>query len=336
MKTRSFGRSGLSVTELCLGTMTFGGQADEAAAFEILDQAWHGGIRFIDTADVYPVPMTLDRYGVTETIIGRWLHRRGRRNRVVLATKGYFPAGPLPHERGNSRRHLLEACEGSLRRLQTDRIDLYLCHGWDPGVPIEETLETLEELRTAGKILHAGISNVRAHEVTEALLAAQRLGITGLAGLQPRYSVIYREAEESLLPLARQAGLGVMVYNPLAGGLLSGRYPEGAEPGAGRFTLGDTGATYRRRYWNEPNLAAARRAAELAIAAGLSPVTTAIAWVLGRPDISSAIVGASEPGQVRANLDAAKTSLPTDLVSALDRIWYDLPRVPPSLDSPRL
>ena len=336
MRFRSFGRSGLKVTELCLGTMTFGAQADDVASFAIMDRAWDGGIRFIDTADVYPVPMSFETYGATEQIVGRWLRHRGVRDEVILATKGYFPSGPAPHQRGNSRRHLLEACEGSLRRLQTERIDLYLCHGWDPSVPIEETLRGLEELRTAGKILYAGVSNLRAHELTDALLAAQSLRIEGFTGLQTRHNLLYREAEESLLPLARRFGLGVMAYNPLAGGLLSGKYQAGTEPTEGRFTLGDTGATYRTRYWNEANLAAAAHAAELARDAGLAPVTAAVAWSLAQPNIDSIIVGASRPDQLEASLAAPSATLPDALSDALGQIWFDLPRRPPTLDTPRL
>jgi aryl-alcohol dehydrogenase-like predicted oxidoreductase len=336
MLLRPFGHSGLQVTELCLGTMTFGAQADEPTSFEILDRAWEAGIRFIDLADVYPVPMTFERYGVTEQIVGRWLRHRGVREQAVITSKAYFAAGPERHQRGNSRRHLLEACDGSLRRLATDRIDLYLCHGWDPSVAIEETIGAMEELRAAGKIRYAGLSNLRAHELAGTLLATQRLNVPGFAGVQTRYSLLYREIEESLLPLAAQAGLGVMVYNPLAGGMLAGKYQVGQEPNEGRFTLGDTGITYRKRYWNDATIRASTDAAEAARQAGWSPVTAAVAWALGRPDISSVIIGASRPDQLDANLQAANMKLPVDLVTTLDQIWFDLPRRPPTLDTPRL
>ena len=336
MLWRSFGRSGLKVTELCLGTMTLGVQADEVASFAILDRAWDAGLRFLDTADVYPVPMLPSTLGDTERILGRWLRDRRRRHDVVLSTKAYFPTGPLPHQRGLSRRHLIEACEASLRRLDTDRVDLYLGHGWDPSVPVEETLRALEDLRASGKVLYTGISNVRAHEVTAALLAAHSLGVTGLSGLQPRYNLLYREAEESLLPLAERFGLGVMVYNPLAGGMLTGKYRADAAPTEERFTLGATGETYRRRYWNDANLSAARAASEAAERHGMHPVTAAIAWTLRRPGISSVIIGASRADQLDASLAAAESSLPESLITELDQIWFDIPRQPPSLDTPRL
>ncbi len=336
MRWRPFGRSGLKVTELCLGTMTFGAQADEAASFAILDRAWDAGVRFLDTADVYPVPMLRSTIGQTERMVGRWLKQRGRRAEAVLATKAYFPLGAMPHQRGTSRRHLIEACEGSLRRLETDRVDLYLCHGWDPTVPVEETLRALEDLRSSGKVLYTAISNVRSAEVAQSLLQAQQLGVAGFAGLQPRYNLLYREAEESLLPMAERFGLGVMVYNPLAGGLLSGKYRSDGEPTEGRFTLGDTGETYRTRYWNEANLNAARAAGEAAAGHGLHPVTAAIAWTLGGPGISAVIIGASRPGQLDASLAGADAALPEPLRELLDGLWFDLPRRPPTLDTPRL
>lgn len=336
MRWRSFGRSGLKVTELCLGTMTLGVQADEVTSFAILDAAYEGGIRFFDTADVYPVPMTLGTLGETERIIGRWMRERGVRGEITLATKGYFPTGRFPHQRGNSRRHLIEACEHSLRRLDTDCVDLYLCHGWDASVPIEETLRALEDLKRAGKVLYTGLSNVQAHDVAESVVAARELGIQGFDGLQPRYSVIFREAEESLFPMARRFGLGTMVYNPLAGGILSGKYRPDAEPTEGRFTLGDTGETYRRRYWDRRNLEMAQSLKAEAAEYGLSPVTAAVAWALTNPIVSSVIIGASRPDQLADNLRAAGSDLPDGLRMKLDQAWYDLPRRPPALDTPRI
>jgi aryl-alcohol dehydrogenase (NADP+) len=337
MKWRSFGRSGLKVTELCLGTMTLAGQADEKTSIAILDAAYEGGIRFLDTADVYPVPMRLETVGKSEELLGRWMAERRNRDQLVVATKAYFPTGSSPFDRGNSRIHLVRACEASLRRLRTDRIDLYLCHGWDPTVPIEETLDAMERLREQGKVLYTGISNVRSYEVAEALVAAGRLGVKGFDGLQPRYNVLQREAEESLFPLARRFGLGVMVYNPLAGGVLSGKHHPGSPPAAGtRFTLPEIGEVYRQRYWDERYLEEARALKEEAGRYGLSLVTAAVAWVLSHPDVSSAIVGASRPEQLADNLRASGTELPGELKARLDRVWFDLPRRPPDLDRPRL
>jgi len=337
VKWRSFGASGLKVSELCLGTMTLAGQADAKTSFAILDTAWDGGIRFIDTADVYPVPMTLATYGDSEALVGRWLTRRKCRDDMVLATKAYFVGGPLPMHRGNSRLHLIRACEASLRRLKTDRIDLYLCHGWDPTVPVEETLRALEQLRQDGKILYTAVSNVRAHEVAAALLEAARLGLRGFEGLQPRYSIIQREAEESLFPMARRFGLGVMVYNPIAGGLLSGKHRPGRAPAKGtRFAIPGIGEVYRNRYWDQRLLEAAVALKRVAAEAGVPPVTAAVAWVLRNPDVTCAIIGASRPAQLADHLRATQTALPEVLVQWLDGVWFDLPRRPPDLDAPRL
>jgi aryl-alcohol dehydrogenase-like predicted oxidoreductase len=316
--------------------MTFGAQADEAASFTILDIAYEHGVRFLDTADVYPIPMSLGTAGETERIVGRWLRDRSVRDEMVLATKAYFPMGRYPHQRGNSRRHLFSACEASLTRLGVECIDLYLCHGWDSSVPVEETLRAFEDLKRAGKVLYTGVSNVRAHELAESGLQAARLGLAGFDGLQHRYNVIQRELEESVLPMARQTGLGVMVYNPLAGGLLSGKYRPGIEPIEGRFTLGDTGRTYRRRYWDEANLEMAAALSAEAEEYGMPLVSAVVAWVLAQPGISSAIIGASRPEQLADNLRAPSLELPDGLRMKLDQAWYDLPRRPPTLENPRL
>lgn len=337
MKWKSFGDSGLKVTELCLGTMTLAGQADEATSHAILDTAYEGGIRFLDTADCYPIPLKLESAGHSEAVLGRWLADRGTRDEFAIATKAYFPIGTLPTARGNSRLHLTRACEASLRRLGTDRIDIYICHGWDPTVPIDETLRTLEDLRRGGKILYAGISNVRAHEVAAALVEAARLSISGFDGLQPRYNVLQREAEESLFPLARRFGLGVMVYNPIAGGLLSGKHEPGSDPAPGtRFALQEIGEVYRLRYWDERYLSEAQELKSVAEEHGLTLVTAAVAWVLANEDVSSAIIGASRPEQLGDHLRATEIELSPELWERLDRVWFDLPRRPPDLDKPRL
>jgi aryl-alcohol dehydrogenase-like predicted oxidoreductase len=336
MRWRSFGESGLKVSEICLGTMTLAGQADKETSYGILDAAFQGGVRFFDTADCYPIPLRIETVGRSEALVGRWIEERGVRDDIVISSKAYFPTGPLPIQRGNSRLHLMRACEASLQRLRTDHIDLYICHGWDETVPLEETLRALEDLRSQGKIVYTGFSNVRAHEATALLLEATRLGVAGIDGLQPRYNLLQREAEESLLPLAREQGLGVMVYNPIAGGLLSGKYEVGAEPPEGtRFAMDEIGDVYRRRYWEDHYL---RVVGQLKVSAeqhGLSLVTAAVAWVLSHPAVSAAISGASKPEQVWDHLRAAEVELPESLRERLDRVWFDLPRRPPDLDTPR-
>ena len=315
MRWRSFGESGLKVTELCLGTMTLTGQADEETSEAILDTAFEGGIRFLDTADCYPIPLSLETAGASEAFVGRWMAEKKVRDDLVISTKAYFPMGREP----------------------IHRIDLYLCHGWDETTPLEETLRSLEDLKRQGKILYAGISNVRTHEAAAALIEAARLSVPGFDGLQPRYNLLQREAEETLLPLAQRAGLGVMVYNPIAGGLLSGKHGVDEEPEEGtRFALPDIGDVYRRRYWHRRYLEevwALKRAAE---DHDLSLVTAAVAWVLKQPAISSAIIGASRPDQLEENLAASRLELPPELRERLDQVWYNLPRRAPDLDTPRI
>jgi len=328
---RTLGRSGLRVSEICLGTMTFGVQCDERTSLAILDRAADAGVTFIDTADCYPVPLRLETAGRTEEILGRWL--RGRRDRFVVATKGYFPMGPGPNDRGNSRRHLLAAAEASLRRLQTDYLDLYQVHAFDPDTPVEETLRALDDLVRAGKARYAGCSNFMAWELAQALAAGEPLGLRPLASVQPRYNVLHRDIEMDLLPLCRDRGLGVMAYNPLAGGMLSGKHRRGEEPAADtRFGegLGATATTYRKRYWREESLAAVESLQAFFAPRGKALASVAVAWVLAQPGISAAIVGASRPEQLAATLAAPSMALDADERGVLDEVWYRLPRQRPA------
>jgi aryl-alcohol dehydrogenase-like predicted oxidoreductase len=331
MEVRTLGRTGLRVSGICLGTMTFGVQCDEPTSFAILDRAAEDGVSFLDTADCYPVPMSLDTAGRTEEILGRWL--RGRRERFVVATKGFFPMGPGPNDRGSSRRHLLAAAEASLRRLQTDYVDLYQVHAFDPETPVEETLRALEDLVRAGKARYAGCSNFLAWELGKALATADRLSLAPLVSIQPRYNLLHRDIELDLLPMCRDRGLGVIAYNPLAGGLLTGKHRPGEEPGAGtRFgaSMGATAQTYRERYWREETLAAVEALRSFFAPRGKPLPAVAVAWVLAQPGISAAIVGASHPDQLAATLAAARTTLDAEERAELDEVWYRLPRSKPA------
>lgn len=328
---RSLGRTGLRVSEICLGTMTFGVQCDEATSFAILDRATESGVNFLDTADCYPLPIGLETAGRTEEILGRWL-RSGKRDRFVVATKAFFPMGPGPNDRGNSRRHLVAAAEASLRRLQTDFIDLYQVHAFDPETPLEETLRALDDLVRSGKARYAGCSNFLAWELSLALTAADRLGIMPLSSVQPRYNVLHRDIEMDLLPLCRTRGLGVIVYNPMAGGLLSGKYRFGEEPPPEtRFgkSMGSAATMYRKRYWREESLAAVESLKSFFAPRGKALPTVAVAWVLAQPGISAAIVGASHPDQLVASLAGATTPLDNEERVVLDEAWYRLPRLRP-------
>jgi aryl-alcohol dehydrogenase-like predicted oxidoreductase len=329
METRRLGKRGLRVPALCLGTMTFGLQCDRATSFAILDRALDGGLDFLDTADVYPLGGSLDTVGRTEEILGEWMQERGNRARILLASKCWAPMGRGPNDVGLSRQHIVSAVEASLRRLRTDWIDLYQSHAFDPGTPIEETLRAFDDLVRAGKVRYVGCSNHPAWRLAGALRAAERLAVEGYVSVQPRYNLLYREIETELLPLCRAEGLGVLVYNPLAGGFLSGKHKADAEPEAGtRFTLGSAAGIYRQRYWQETQFRAVERLAKECEARGHALASVAIAWVLAQEGISSAIIGASRPEQLAASFAGAELKLDEELRRACDQVWWELPRRP--------
>lgn len=326
MQQRRLGRTGLRVSEIALGTMTFAGQCDEATSRRILDAAADRGVTLIDTADVYPIPPDPDTAGRSEEVIGRWLEERGR-DRFVLATKCRMRVGRGPNDAGLSRRHILAACEASLRRLRTDVIDLYQSHSPDPDTPIDETLRAFDDLVRSGKVRYIGCSNYPAWQVARAVGRSERHGWSRFDSVQPRYNLLYRDIEEELLPLCREEGLGVIAYNPLAGGFLSGKYEPGEAPRPGtRFTLGDTGQLYQDRYWQAAQFEAVERLKETCGGRGLNLATVSIAWVLAQDAISSAIVGASRPEQLDATLAATELELDPDLRAGCDAVWWTLPR----------
>ena len=326
MQIRRLGRTGLKVSEICLGTMTFGNQCDERTSFAIMDKAAERGVFFLDTADAYPVPPTPETAGRTEEIIGKWLE--GKRDRFVLATKCRLRVGHGANDEGLSRRHILKAVEDSLRRLRTDYIDLYQTHAPDPDTPQEETLRALDDLVREGKTRYIGCSNYPAWQLALALGISERRDWARFDCVQPRYNLLYREIEAELLPLCRDQGLGVIAYNPLAGGLLSGKYRTVHDvPQAGtRFSLGKTGELYRERYWHEAQLEAVEELRRFLEPRGKRLVTTAVAWVLAQPGITSAIVGASRPEQLDASLAAADLSLSNEELESCNRAWFQLPR----------
>jgi aryl-alcohol dehydrogenase (NADP+) len=329
MNHRQLGRTGLHVSEICLGTMTFGLQCDEQTSFAILDRAIEGGVDFIDTADVYPLGGTLETGGRTEDIIGRWMRERGNRNSIVLATKCAGAMGPGPNDVGLSRYHIHKAVDESLRRLGTDVIDLYQVHAFDPRTPIEETLRALDDLVRWGKVRYAGCSNYPAWRLGQALATSDRLGIARYESLQPRYNMLYRDIETELLPLVRAEGLGVIVYNPLAGGFLSGKHRKGEEPPENtRFNLGTAGRRYRQRYWQDEQFDAVETLRAAVDERGADMVGVAVQWVLSQPGITSAIVGASQPDQLEASLRAPDTVIDDGLREVCDSLWYELSRRP--------
>jgi aryl-alcohol dehydrogenase (NADP+) len=317
MEHARLGRTGLQVSRLCLGTMTFGLQTDESTAVAILDRAAEGGIDFLDTSDAYPLGGDLSTRGITEGILGRWL--RGKRDRFIVATKCFAQTGPAPFDRGNSRKHIMDAVDASLRRLQTDYIDLYQLHGYDTETPIDETLGALDDLVRAGKVRYTGASNFLTYRLVRAIGRSETLGLTRLDSVQPRYNLLFRQIEREMLPYCLEDGVGVIPYNPIAGGLLTGKHSRSAPPAEGtRFTLGTAAANYQNRYWHEREFDTVDELLQLADKAGVSLVTLSVAWVLANPAITAPIIGASKPEQLVDSLAAAEYVLADDLKQQLD------------------
>jgi 1-deoxyxylulose-5-phosphate synthase len=316
------GRSGLQVSRLCLGTMTFGLQSDEATGVAVMDRAVEGGIDFFDTSDAYPLGGDLTTRGRTEEIIGRWLP--GKRDQIILATKCFAPTGPAPFDGGNSRKHIMSAVEASLRRLGTDYIDLYQLHGYDRNTPIDETLSALDDLVHSGKVRYVGCSNFLTYQLVRAIGRSETLRLARFDSVQPRYNLLFRQIEREMLPFCEEDGVGVISYNPIAGGLLSGKHNRSAEPPEGtRFTLGNAGSMYQQRYWHEQMFDTVEALRKLADEAGVSLVTLSVAWVLANKAITAPIIGASQPRQLDASLAAATYELDPDLKQRLDDLTHD-------------
>ncbi len=322
MEYTRLGRTGLKVSRLCLGTMTFGVQCDEASSRAILDRAAEGGITFLDTADVYPIGGTAETVGRTEEIVGRWLN--GRRQDFILATKCSGPMSRKRWDRGNSRKHILDAVDESLKRLHTDYIDLYQLHGPDPETPVDETLRALEDIVRAGKVRYVGCSNFLAYQLARAIGRSEVLGVVRFDSVQPRYNLLFREIERELLPLSAEEGIGVIPYNPIAGGLLSGKHDFGSGPEEGsRFTLGTAAGRYQARYWHEGMFKTVEDLRGVAAAADCSLASLAVSWVLANPTVTSPIIGASRPEQLEDSLNAVEEPLPSELKENLDRITIE-------------
>lgn len=321
MEYRKLGRTGLTVSRLCLGTMTFGFQTEEALAGRIMEAAADAGITFFDTANVYPLGGGDTRAGHTEEIVGRWL--KGKRQRFVLATKAVGKMGPAPWDQGASRKHLLDAIDASLHRLGTDYVDLYQLHSDDRETPLDETLEALDIIVRSGRARYIGVSNFLAYRLARALGRADTLKLARFVSVQPRYNLLFRQIERELLPLAEEEGLGVIPYNPLAGGLLTGKHQRTATPPEGRFTLGTAGQVYQERYWHEREFETVDAVCKAARDADISPVTAAVGWVLANPVITSAIIGASRPEQLTDSIAAVDRPLDSAFKVKLDELSYE-------------
>src|SRR5579872_623518 len=298
--------------------MTFGLQCDEAQSGAILDAALEGGITFLDTADAYPLGGDLSTVGRTEEILGRYL--AGRRDDVVLATKCFMPVGRRHWDAGMSRKHILDAIDASLRRLQTDYVDLYQLHFDDRLTPLDETLRALDDVVRSGKARYIGVSNWQAWRLALAVGRSELLRTVPIVSVQPRYNLLFRSYERDLFPLCEEVGIGVIPYNPLAGGLLTGKHRRHDDAPEGRFTLGNAGGMYRDRYWHDREFDTIEALRPLADEAGISLVHLAIGWVLSRPAVTAPIVGASRPEQLGDALAAQAKPLEQDLVSRIDEL----------------
>jgi aryl-alcohol dehydrogenase (NADP+) len=314
-----FGRTGLRVSRLCLGTMTFGYQCDEETSFAIMDAAYDAGITFFDTADVYPIGGPPETVGRTEEVIGAWMRRNGRtRDDIVLATKCFGHSGPQPWDRGNNRKNVMRAIDESLRRLGTDYVDLYQIHFYDPNVHIDETLQAMDDLVRSGKVRYVGCSNTMAYQLARAIGRSELHGLCRFESVQPRYNLLFRENERELFPFCSEEHVAVIPYNPLAAGMLSGKHRPGTPTEGTRFTLGKAQDLYQERYWHDRMFESVEAIRAIAEDVGVPMTTLAIQWVLANPVITSPIVGASRPEQLDASVAAAATPLDPDVKQQLD------------------
>ena len=314
---RTLGRTGVKVSKVALGAMSFGGDSDEATSAQVWRAARDAGVNFIDTADVY-------NDGRSEEIVGRLM--RGERDEIVLATKAYFPTGTGPNARGSSRYHLVRAVEASLRRLSTDRIDVFYLHRFDDVTALDESLRALDDLVRAGKILYPACSNFAAWQVAQALGVAALHGFAPLVAIQPMYNLVKRTAEIEILPMAQQLGVAVVPYSPTGGGLLTGKYSRDHRPDQGRLVAWKM---YAARYSDPQMFEIAERFTELARELGHAPVTLALAWVASHPAVTSVLAGGRNVEQL-APAFAAQT-LELDAATR-ERISALVPAPPPATD----
>ncbi len=300
--------------------MTFGYQCDEATSFAILDRAAEKGITFLDSSDVYPLGGGLERAGRTEEIIGNWI--RGKRHDWVIATKCFGQTGPQPFHAGNNRRHIFDAIDASLRRLGTDYIDLYQLHGYDPEVTTDETLGALDAIVRAGKVRYIGCSNYLAYQLARAVGRSEGRSFARFVSVQPRYNLLFREFERELFPLCVEEGVGVIPYNPIAGGLLTGKHDRTKPPSEGtRFAFGGrVSQLYQDRYWKDKIFDAVDALNGVARDAGISLTTMSVAWVLAQPWVTSPIIGASRPEQLDATVAALDVTLDAPVLAKLNEM----------------
>jgi aryl-alcohol dehydrogenase-like predicted oxidoreductase len=321
MEFRRLGRSGLKVSEVSYGNwLTHGSQVEADAAQACVKEALEVGITTFDTADVYAGTRA-------EAVLGEAL-KGVKRESYELFTKVYWPTGAGANERGLSRKHIVESCEASLRRLQTDHLDLYQAHRYDYETPLEETLRAFDDLVRAGKVMYVGVSEWKASEIADALRIADELGLDRIVSNQPQYSALWRVIEADVVPVSEEGGVSQIVWSPIAQGVLTGKYEPGAQPPAGSRATDDQGGANMIKQWlRDEVLTAVQGLKPLAAEAGLSMAQLAVGWVLCNPNVASAIVGATRPEQVRDN--AAAKALPADLKKAVDEVLADVAETDP-------
>jgi len=316
MEIRRLGRTGLQVSELGLGSMQFGWTADEETAFAIMDAYVEAGGNFIDTADVYSTWAEDNPGGVSEEIIGRWMQARGNRRQIVLATKVRGQMWEGPNGDGLSRAHIMRAVDDSLRRLQTDYIDLYQTHWFDADTPVEETMRTLDDLVRAGKVRYLGCSNYPAWRLMEALAVSDRNGLERFVSLQPHYNLVFRaEFEREMADLVEKYGIGVINYSPLAGGFLTGKYGrDKAIPESARAER------VQERYFSNSNFDLLERMEQIGRGHQQGILQVALAWLLSNPLVTAPIVGANQVEQIQASMQAVGFRLNEEEIKALDEL----------------
>lgn len=313
LEYRRLGRTGLKVSPLCLGSMQFGWTADEGTSFAVMDAFAEAGGNFIDTADIYSRWVEGNEGGESETVIGRWLRSKGNRRQMIIATKVRGQMGPGPNDEGLSRRHILDACEASLRRLQTDTIDLYQAHYFDADAPIDESLEALDRLVQQGKVRYIGCSNYPAWRLMEALWTSDKHGLVRYDSFQPHYNLVHRaEFEQELADVCRTFGIGIIPYSPLAGGFLTGKYS------SERPTDSVRSASVRQRYFNDAGWRVLKAVEAVAAELGATPAAVSLAWLLAQPGVTAPIIGANSVEQLKGSLNALKVELTADQMEALD------------------
>src|ERR1700722_982466 len=316
MEHRHLGRSGLMVSEIAYGNwITHGSQVEEDAALACVAAALDEGITTCDTADVYALTKA-------EEVMGKALHGI-RRESLEICTKVFWPTGGGANDRGLSRKHITESAHNSLRRLQTDYIDLYQAHRYDHSTPLEETLRAFDDLVRQGKVLYIGVSEWRAEEIAAALKIADQMGLDRLVSNQPQYNMIWRVIESEVIPLSQQEGLGQIVWSPIAQGVLTGKYLPGAAPPEGSRATDERGSGFISRLLTDEILGKVQLLKPIAEQAGLTLAQLAVAWVLQNPAVSAAIIGATRPEQVRENVKASGVQLPAEVIAQIDEILGD-------------